>query len=136
MVTTWIRPSKNNKELKMKKLFLAIVIVPLIYVASCSNGDVKVGSSVPTLIKEGFLNDNEYEIVCIGFPKEGLSGIQKEESAKRAALLNAYYYAGVRFDSTVAPDKDGSVKKMEISDDYATVYYIIKKENLKSRLKK
>ena len=103
---------------------------------SCFKNDVKNVQNIPTLVKEGFISNNEYEIVCIGFPKEGLQGIQKEESAKRAAILNAYYYAGTRFDDTVKPDVDGKVKKIVVSDEYATIYYIISKKNLKSKFKK
>ncbi len=119
----------------MKKLIILILAISVSQIISCSN-DVKNVQSIPTLVKEGFLSANEYQIVCLGFPKEGLTGVQKEESAKRAALLNAYYYAKARFDETIAPDMDGKVQKMELSDSYATVYYVISKSNLKSRLKK
>jgi len=125
-----------KREAIMKAINLIVAAV-LFLMLSCSNsGDIKNVQGIPTLIKEGFINDNEYEIICIGFPKEGLSGIQKEESAKRAALLNAYFYAGNRFDNTVIPDRDGRVNKMDVSDEYATVHYIIKKDKLKSRVKK
>jgi len=119
----------------MKKILMLILAISVAQIISCSN-DVKSVQSIPTLVKEGFISANEYQIVCLGFPKEGLTGIQKDESAKRAALLNAYYYTKARFDETVAPDMDGKVEKMEMSDSYATVYYVISKSNLKSRLKK
>lgn len=119
----------------MKKLIMLIFAITVVSIVSCSN-DIKNVQSIPTLVKEGFIGDNEYQIVCLGFPKEGLTGIQKDESAKRAAILNAYYYTKARFDETVAPDMDGKVEKMELSDSYATVYYVISKSNLKSRLKK
>lgn len=119
----------------MKKLIMLIIAITVVSIVSCSN-DIKNVQSIPTLVKEGFIGDNEYQIVCLGFPKEGLTGIQKDESAKRAAILNAYYYTKARFDETVAPDMDGKVEKMELSDSYATVYYVISKSNLKSRLKK
>ncbi len=119
----------------MKKiiiLLLASVIIPLV---SCEKESINNVQGIPTLVKEGFIGDNEYEFVCIGFPKEGLTGLQKDESAKRAAILNAYYYIGTRFDETVIPDRDGTVKKIEVSNEYAKVYYVISKSNLKSRLK-
>lgn len=103
---------------------------------SCSGDPVKSVQSVPSLISEKFISDTEYEIVCIGYPKEGLKGIQKEESAKRAALLNAYYFSKNRFDETVNPDQDGKVAKLTMFDDYAEINYVLTKSNLKKRLKK
>jgi hypothetical protein len=120
----------------MKKIIMLLLTITVILFLSCSGDDIKKVQNIPTLVKEGFISANEYEIVCIGFPKEGLTGTQKDESAKRAAILNAYFYTGARFNNTVAPDKDGIVKKMEITDTHATVYYVISKSNLKSRLKK
>lgn len=120
----------------MKKIIMFILAITMVQILSCSKDDIKQVQNIPTLVKEGFISADEYEIVCIGFPKEGLTGIQKDESAKRAAILNAYFYAGTRFDSTISPDVDGTVKKMELSDTHATVYYVISKSNLKSRLKK
>lgn len=119
----------------MKKVIILILATAIMQLVSCTGDDIKNVQNIPTLVKEGFIGDNEYEIVCIGFPKEGLTGLQKDESAKRAALLNAYYYTETRFDNTIAPDRDGTVKKMELSDAYAKVYYVISKSNLKSRLK-
>lgn len=118
----------------MKRIIILLAGVLILSVLSCFN-DIKNVQNIPTLVKEGFITDNEYEIVCIGFPKEGLTGIQKDESSKRAALLNAYYYTGARFDETVKPDMDGKVTKMELSETHATVHYVISKSNLKSRMK-
>lgn len=120
----------------MKKEIALILATAIMLLVSCSGDGIKNVQNIPTLVREGFISDNEYEIVCIGFPKEGLTGLQKDESAKRAALLNAYFYTESRFDSTVAPDMDGTVKKMELSDSHATVYYVISKSKLKSRLKR
>jgi hypothetical protein len=110
-------------------LFLLLLIV------SCSGGNMNVNST-PNLIKEGFISDTEYEIVCLGIPKTGLSGIQKEESAKRAALLSAYFYVKNRFDDSVIPDKDGKVSKFVMHDDHGELSYIVKKPGLKKRIKK
>ena len=120
----------------MKKLIMFFLTITVALFFACSGDEIKKVQNIPTLVKEGFISPNEYEIVCIGFPKEGTTGIQKDETAKRAAVLNAYYYTAARFDDTVAPDKDGEIKKMEVTDTHATVYYVISKSNLKSRLKK
>jgi len=120
----------------MKKVILFSILISVVQFFACSSDDIKNVQNIPTLVKEGFIAPNEYEIVCIGLPKEGLTGLQKDESAKRAAILNAYFYTKERFDNTVAPDLDGSVKKMELSETHATVYYVISKSNLKSRMKK
>ena len=119
----------------MKNIKSFILIVSLLFIASCSGSKISV-SSTPNLIIEGFISDTEYEIVCLGIPKSGLSGIQKEESAKRAALLNAYYYVKNRFDETVSPDMDGKISKFVMHDDHGELSYIIKKSNLKKRVKK
>jgi len=120
----------------MKKSIVFLFTATLVLNLACSGDDIKKVQNIPTLVKEGFISPDEYEIVCIGLPKEGLTGLQKDESAKRAAILNAYFYAKERFDDTIAPDTDGSVKKMEVAENHATVYYVISKANLKSRLKK
>jgi len=120
----------------MGKIILSSIILSLVIFSSCSVDPGKNVRSVPNLISEKFLNDTEYEIICLGFPKQGLSGVQKEESAKRAALLNAYFYSKNRFDETVNPDLDGRTVKLAMFDDHAELTYVIKKINLKKRLKK
>ena len=120
----------------MKNITLAALVLSLLVILSCSSDpDINV-QALPGLISEGFISDTEYEIVCIGYPKEGLTGIQKEESAKRAALLNAYYFSKNRFDDTVNPDQDGKAQKFTMFDDRAELKYVITKSNLKKRLKK
>jgi len=112
-----------------------IMFLSILFIASCSGNNMNVGST-PNLIKEGFISNTEYEIICLGIPKSGLSGIRKEESAKRAALLNAYFYAKNRFDETVIPDRDGEIAEFKMLEDYGELRYIIKKSNLKKRVKK
>jgi hypothetical protein len=119
----------------MKKINIAAVVISMLIFAACSGDTVKSVQSVPNLISEKFISDTEYEIVCTGLPKEGLTGIQKEESAKRAAILNAYYFSNNRFDETVRPDVDGKVAKLTMHENYAEIKYIITKSNLKKRLK-
>ncbi len=120
----------------MKIFNLITIILSLLIITSCSVDQGNNVKSVPSLISEGFISDTEYEIVVIGMPKEGLKSVQKEESAKRAALLNAYFYSNSRFDDTVKPDMDGKVVKMTMFDDHAELKYLITKSNLKKRLKK
>ena len=120
----------------MRKIQIILLIFLSIFFYSCSTNNGMNVKSMPSLITEKFLNDTEYEIVCIGYPKDGLTGIQKEESAKRAALLNAYFYSKNRFDDTVNPDQDGRTQKLTMFEDYAEITYIIKKTNLKKRIKK
>lgn len=120
----------------MKKFQVLFLIALFFMITGCSSKPDGMVSSVPSLIKEGFKSDTEYEIICRGFPKEGLEGIQKDESAKRAALLNAYYFARLKFDDSVVPDRDGKAERFVLNQDHAIVYYTIKKPDLKRRVKK
>ena len=120
----------------MKKIFILPVIAVVLIITGCSSSSEGLVSSVPSLIKEGFTSDTEYEIICRGYPKEGLQGVMKDESGKRAALLNAYYFAGKKFDDSVAPDKDGKAERFVLNQDHAIVYYRIKKSNLRKRVRK
>lgn len=120
----------------MKNIFSILITTILIStVLSCSSGDGMNVQSIPSLISEEFTSNETYEVVCRGFPKQGLTGVQKEESAKRAALLNAYYFVQSRFDDTVKPDTDGIVVKYDVQDEYVIVYYRVTKSNLKKREK-
>ena len=119
----------------MKKINIVMMLIFVLFIASCSSDNINV-KSIPALIKEGFISDTEYEIVCMGLPKPGLTGFQKEESAKRAALLNAYFFTRNRFDDTVSPDKDGEIADFSMVDDHGELRYIIRKSNLKKRMKK
>lgn len=120
----------------MKKIQALFFITLFILVTGCSSKPDGTVSSVPSLIREGFKSDTEYEIICRGFPKEGLEGIQKDESAKRAALLNAYYFARLKFDDSVIPDRDGKAERFVLNQDHAIVYYTIQKSDLKRRVRK
>jgi hypothetical protein len=88
------------------------------------------------LIRKGFKSQNAYLIVCKGFPKEGVEGISRRETAKEAALINAQMIARDVFNETVDPVRNGIAKKFVVYDDYAIVYYEITKSNLKKRLRK
>ncbi len=120
----------------MKNFFILPMIAAALIITGCSSSSKDLVSSVPSLIKEGFKSDTEYEIICRGYPKEGLQGVMKVESGKRAALLNAYYFAERKFDDSVIPDKDGKAEKFVLNQDHAIVYYTIKKSNLRKRVRK
>ena len=116
----------------MCKIKLLTFLIFLAVFFSCSTGTDMNVTSLPVLVKEGFIGNNEYEIVCNGYPKEGLTGPQREESAKRAAILNAYYFSNERFGEAVRPDQDGRIAKVTMYDGYCEIQYIIKKSNLKN----
>lgn len=119
--------------MKIKTLFLLIAFVTVL--AGCDQGGVKSEGPRETLVSKGFVDDNTWKVVCRGYPLEGLKGIQKGESSKRAALLGAYYYIQQTFSDTVAPDRDGKTEKIEIMDDHAVLYYIVRKKGLKKMLR-
>src|SRR5271157_3988710 len=109
--------------------FIAISYIAALLIFSACTGQPKVAGGAPTLedvlIRKGFVDDNSYRIVCRGYPQQGLEGIQKTESSKRGALLNAYYFVQTLFDDSVAPDRDGKAEKFEVMNDFAVVYYLI-----------
>lgn len=88
------------------------------------------------IISKGFKSRNVYLIVCKGFPKDGTDGIQRRETAKEAALMNAQFIARDIFNDTVDPVRNGIAKKFTVNDDFAVVHYEIRKKNLKARLRK
>lgn len=120
----------------MKKILSILIVFVTGAILSCSSSDEIEVQSLPSLVSEKFISDNTYEVVCRGFPKQGLEGYQKHESAKRAALLNAYYFARARFDDSVQPDRDGTVVKYDVMDEFVIIQYRIQKSNLKRYVKK
>ncbi len=122
----------------MKGKALAIIAVVVFFTACTDQKLVK--SQAPSiedvLVNRGFIDNNTYRIVCKGYPQQGLEGIQKVESSKRAALLNAYYFVQNYFDDFVAPDRDGKAVKFDIFNDYAVVHYIVTKHGLRKKFKK
>ncbi len=85
------------------------------------------------VIRKGFRGSNTYLIVCKGFPKEGAEGLQRRETAREAALLNAQMIARDIFNDTVDPVRCGLAKKFVVYDEYVVVYYELTKKNLKKR---
>ncbi len=120
----------------MKKLKLFAVVSLMLAIASCSVDPGMKVKSMPVIISEGFTSETEYEVVCIGYPKDGLTGLQKELTAKEAAVINAQYYLKNKFDDTIRPEMDGDVADFKMVDDHAQIKYVLKKSDLKKRLKK
>ncbi len=118
---------KNNARIAM--LFLLIVL------NGCDEQSVKGPGSKEVLVSQGFVDDNSYRIICRGFPLEGLEGLQRAESSKRAALLSAYYFIGQVFNESVAPDRDGKTEKIEYAADHAVLHYMIRKKGLKKMVR-
>jgi hypothetical protein len=120
--------------------YITLCCIAALLVFSACAGQPKVAGGAPTLedvlIRKGFVDDNSYRIVCRGYPQQGLEGIQKTESSKRGALLNAYYFVQTLFDDSVAPDRDGKAEKFEVMNDFAVVYYLVTKKGLKKRLRR
>lgn len=88
------------------------------------------------LIKKYFRDDNTYVIVCKGFPREGITGIQAGETAKESALLNAQIIARESFNESVDVVKLGSIEKYDFRGNIAVIEYVIKAEGLKRSLKR
>ncbi len=118
----------------MKTTFAAFLICMAAAGASLFAGDGTEGGSI--VIRKGFRGYNAYLIVCKGYPKDGTSGLQRRETAKEAALMNAQFIARDIFNDTVDPVRDGIAKKFTVNDDFAIVHYEIQKKNLKLRLRK
>jgi hypothetical protein len=120
--------------MKIRTLLLLAAFVMVL--AGCDqHGVTSQGPREAALISKGFIDDNTWKVVCRGFPLEGLKGIQKSESSKRAALLGAYYYIKETFNESVAPDRDGKTERIEINSDHAVLYYVVHKKGLKKMLK-
>lgn len=109
-----------------------VTLIALVPAASFGSGSKKTDE---VLIKKGFRDDNSWIVIVRGYPKQDLTGVARMESAKRAALLNAYYFAKLTFDDTVAPDTDGKAVKWEISRMSAVVHYVISKPGLKNHIR-
>jgi len=117
----------------MNVKIIAALMLAVIAVWSCSDKNGRKGPAFrESLISKGFVDDNTYRVVCRGFPLAGAEDIQKVESAKRAAILNAYAFIKSEFGDRVAPDREGNVEKMDIRDEYVILHFVIKKKRLRS----
>lgn len=86
--------------------------------------------------KEWFEDDNTYVILCKGYPKEGISGKARIETAKEAALINAQFYAKNIFDDTVNVITNGTIKNFKIYEDHVIIHYVIEHKNLRRLMNK
>ncbi len=112
----------------MKKISVACVLVLMAIAASDAQQERR-----DIVIRKGFINRNSYLIVCKGYPKEGLAGVQKDATAREAALINAQVIARDLFNDTVDPIRNGEAVKFEMKGEYAVVHYRVQKANLRAR---
>lgn len=105
----------------------------LLMVSGC--GPRKANDKGSILIKGTFIDDTSYMIVCKGFPREGLEGVQAMETAKEAALLNAQMIAKDVFADSVDVVRQGTIDRYDTGDGYAVVTYVIKGPDLKQSLR-
>ena len=96
--------------------------------------EVEVAETNP-LVSMDFKDNNTWIVVCRGFPLNDTNKTVKIESAKKAAVLNAYHFIRETFNDNVVPDRDGKVEKMDVVGDYAVVKYVVRKKGLRSMLK-
>ncbi len=79
----------------MKKLLSIAAVLSIsviIAMTGCSSGQLGGTVEGESYTTEGWIDDNTYRIAATGAPKSTLSNrIQRQESAKRAAILNAQY---------------------------------------------
>ena len=117
-----------------KILFISFAAVFLLLALfSCREND-NLTMSRPVLIEVKQLSPNEYLIRCAGYPKDGLEGIQMEESAKEAALLNAQMIAKNKF-KTIDTVKLGEIRKNVFKGSAAEIDYVIVYPDIKKYLR-
>ena len=82
------------------------------------------------IISTKFTDNNTLEIICKGFPLKGSTNLQKKLTMQKNAQLNAIYFAKEILNDSVDPTKDGHIERIEVNENYITITYIIKKQNL------
>lgn len=87
------------------------------------------------VVKTYFKDKNTFIIECKGFPKEGLEGKARVESAKEAALINAQLCSRDLFDESVDVIRNGEIHKYTVEDDYVIIEYAIIKKGLNKLFK-
>ena len=112
-----------------------VLVLFLLAAAGCAGGKDTGGPSA-VLIDARFRDDSTFVIVCRGYPREGLSGIQAEATAREAALLNAQMIARDTFADSVDVVRGGAVEKYESGENFAVIHYSITSPGLKGRLRK
>ena len=115
----------------MRKI-LAFMAIAILF-AGC--GPRKAEDRGKILIKSGFIDDTSYMIVCNGYPREGLAGVQAMETAKEAALINAQMIAKDIFADSVDVVRQGTVDRYDAAVDHAIVNYVIKGDDLRRSLR-
>ncbi len=105
------------------RLLLLAAAIPLLFTAC----EEKKGM----IISRSFVDDTTYEVVVRGYPKKDTTGVARMESAKRAALLNAYHIIRQDFTRSIAPDRNGKVMEYVMQDDSAVVRYRLKYPGLR-----
>ncbi|MBN2039762.1 MAG: hypothetical protein JW864_06955 [Spirochaetes bacterium] len=86
-------------------------------------------------VEKRFHDNDTYEIICKGLPKDSLTGKARIESAKEAALINAQFIAKDIFEEPVDVVKNGTIKKYDINADSVIIYYVITYKDLKKYFK-
>ena len=107
----------------MKKIIFPLMIL---LISSCFSKEKK-----EVIEKKWFRTNNAFVIVCRGYPKEGVSGKARIETAKEAALINAQYFAKEMFNDRVDVVKNGTIEVFEVKPDYVVIRYVIKQRGLK-----
>ncbi len=115
----------------MNKIIFALLMVIL---TSCYPEKGKDSKDI--IENKYFKNSNTYVIECRGFPREGVTGRARIETAKEAALMNAQFYTKDMFDGSVDVVRNGTIDKYDIQDDYVVIHYIIKYKGLQKLIKK
>lgn len=113
----------------MNKYFLIMAFMAIVF-TSCENKEEK-----KQLISKNFIGDDIFVMEVRGLPKEGSTGIARQESSKRGAVLNSYYYAKKFFRDDLQPDRDGRAESFTIGENDAVVRYVIEKKNIRSYLR-
>ncbi|OHD63040.1 MAG: hypothetical protein A2176_09485 [Spirochaetes bacterium RBG_13_51_14] len=117
----------------MKYKAICFIVVIMMASAGCDQKADEAATPPEVLISKGFVDDNTYKVICRGFPKEGMTGVQMVEASKRAALLSAYYYIKDVFGNAVAPDMEGKVEKYDTMKDHVVLHYIVEKKGLRAK---
>ena len=83
-----------NRSLTLKLFFMVAFLIPLFSCGGGIGGQVE-GDSYQT---EGWIDDDTYRLAAAGVPNKSLSNkVQRRESSKRAAILNAQYQVLEKF---------------------------------------
>lgn len=116
------------------KIKIIVLCAAALLVSVCDQPG-KGPTAQQVLISKGFIDDNTYRIVCRGYPEQGLTGVAKTESSRQAARLNAYVFLRSEFVEAVDPGRFGTVEKYDYTNNYAIIYYVLRKKGLKKMIR-